>query len=62
LPEIGGQAAIYVNPHNIAEITQAMAAIRKLNLTEKSLAQAKKFSWEKTAKETLKVYQEVMQC
>jgi len=62
LPEVGGEAAIYVNPHNVAEITQAMAAIRKLNLTKKSLAQAKKFSCDKTAKETLKVYQEVMQC
>jgi len=60
LPEVGGEAAIYVNPHNVAEITQAMAAIRKLNLTKKSLAQAKKFSWDKTAKETLKVYQEAV--
>ena len=59
LPEVGGQAAIYVNPLSVAEITQAMAAVQKLNLTQKSLAQAKKFSWEKTAKETLKVYQEV---
>lgn len=60
LPEVGGEAAIYVNPHNFTEITQAMAAVQKLNLTEKYLAQAKKFSWDKTAKETLKVYQEAV--
>lgn len=59
LPEVGGEAAIYVNPLSVAEITQAMAAVRKLNLSGKSLTQAKKFSWEKTAKATLKVYQEV---
>ncbi len=59
LPEVGGEAAIYINPLSVAEITQAMTAIQKLNLREKSLAQAKKFSWEKTAKATLKVYQEV---
>ena len=62
LPEIGGEAAIYINPLKVSEITQAMTAIQKLNLTQKSLAQAKKFSWEKTAKETLKVYREVVEC
>lgn len=62
LPEVGGDAAIYINPYKVAEITQAMKAIRKLNLTQISLAQAKKFSWDKTAKETLKVYQEVVKC
>lgn len=62
LPEVGGEAAIYVNPLSVAEITQAMVSVPKLNLTEKSLAQAKKFSWDKTAKETLKIYQKVVQC
>ena len=49
-----------MHPKNVGEISQAMKAIIKLNLKEKSLAQAKKFSWEKTARETLKVYQEVV--
>lgn len=62
LPEVGGEAAIYVNPDKVAEITQALVAVNKLNLTQKSLAQAQKFSWGKTAQETLKVYQEVVQC
>lgn len=59
LPEVGGEAAIYVNPKSITEISRAMTEIQKLNLREKSLAQARKFSWEKTARATLKVYQEV---
>lgn len=62
LPEIGGDAAVYVDPHNVTEIKQAITAISKLNLSSQSLAQAKKFSWEKTARQTLAVYQEVLKC
>ena len=62
LPEVGGKAALYVDPENINSISQAMTAVLKLNLREKSLKQAKQFSWEKTARETLKVYQEVVKC
>lgn len=62
LPEVGGNAAIYVNPNNLQEIAEALRSVGKLNLKQKSLQQAKKFSWEKTARETLTVYQEVAQC
>lgn len=64
LPEAGGEAALYVDPLSVNDITEKIRKvvnhpeIRK-DLKEKSKAQLAKFSWEKTAKETLKVLEEV---
>lgn len=64
LPEAGGDAALYVDPNDPNDIAEKI----KLVLTNESLRdqlikkgykQANKFSWEKTAKETLKVLMEV---
>ncbi|MBU2632116.1 glycosyltransferase family 4 protein [Patescibacteria group bacterium] len=59
LPEAGGDAAIYVNPEDVNDIKEKMEKVlRDSNLREemikKGQEQVKKFSWEKTAKETLK--------
>jgi len=65
LPELGGQAAIYVNPHQTKSITRALRYVLSLspskrqNLKKQSLKQASKFSWDKTARLTLKAYREV---
>lgn len=61
LPEVAGDAALLVDPSNINELFLSMRKLlnnRMLykNFQERSLAQAKKFSWEITAKETIKVY------
>lgn len=61
VPEIAGDAAFYVDPMNMGEITEAMMKFSKdENLRNgykaKGLEQVKKFEWEKTAKETLEVY------
>lgn len=58
LPEVVGDGAIMVDPYNADEITQAMDLCLsnedlRSELREKGLTQAKKFSWQKTAKETL---------
>lgn len=63
LPEVAGRAALLVDPYNIEEIAEAMYKVLidqnlRKNLIEKGLKRAKEFSWEKAAKETLKVYQE----
>lgn len=61
LPEVAGNAAYYVNPldeENIAEGLNEVfknAELRK-NLSDKGFIQAKKFSWKKTAEETMRVY------
>lgn len=65
LPEVGGDAALYFNPGNTAEITRSMLTVIQDNalknqLKEKSLAQASRFSWKKTAEKTLEVFESVL--
>lgn len=64
LPEVTGEAALLVNPADIFEIYEAMEALLtnpslREELKGKGLEQSKKFSWEKTALETLKIYRKV---
>jgi glycosyltransferase involved in cell wall biosynthesis len=61
LPEIGGRAAVYVDPYSTASISQGIktALQQGRRLRRLGLAQAKQFSWEKTARKTLKLYQEI---
>jgi glycosyltransferase involved in cell wall biosynthesis len=61
LPEIYGQAALYFDPTNIEEMTEAIKKITDdSELWEKlkklGLDQVKQYSWEKCAKQTLEVY------
>ncbi len=61
LPEILGDAALLVDPYNIADISQAMAKILtsdkiKSSLIKKGLAQASQFRWDNCAKEYLAVF------
>lgn len=54
LPEVGGNAAMYVNPQSAASISNAMIAVYKSAELRNSLIlnariQREKFSWEKTA-------------
>ena len=64
LPEVAGDAALLVDPTDTESIA---AAIRRLleddglrrSMAERSLAQAARFSWPRTAAETLAVYREM---
>ena len=63
LPEVVADAAILVNPRDtnaLAEAVGHVLASQELQqaLREKGLAQAAKFSWQRTAQETLAVYQQ----
>lgn len=60
MPEVAGGAAVLVNPENIDDIAQGInkAISQRQDLIKKGLTRAKDFSWEKTARETLGVYQE----
>jgi glycosyltransferase involved in cell wall biosynthesis len=59
LKEIAGDAAVIVNPEDVSSIASGVkSAIRNRDqLVNKGLAQANKFSWEKTASQTLEVYE-----
>lgn len=66
MPEVGGDAALYINnPLDTDELTDKIKKVLfekglKEDLIKKGLVQAAKFSWEKTARETIKVYEEVI--
>ncbi len=65
LPEVGGEAAVYVDPGSAESICQAMLdleadPVRRARLVEAGRRQAERFSWEKTARETLAFYRRVL--
>ena len=64
LPEAGGDAAIYFNPedaYDISEKIEKVVSSPKLReeMIEKGRKQIKKFSWKKSAEETLNVLKEI---
>ena len=64
LPEAGGDAAVYFDPQNVQDIAEKINKVisdEKLRdeMIKKGYEQIKKFSWEKAAKETLKVLEEL---
>jgi glycosyltransferase involved in cell wall biosynthesis/SAM-dependent methyltransferase len=64
LPEVVGDAAILIDPLDREELCYAMQTVLgntelRLKMRERSLERARLFSWERTAQETLAVYQEV---
>ncbi len=65
LPEIFENAAVYFDPHKENDIIETIEEVIKdknlrAKLVEKGFNQYKKFSWDKAAEETVKVYKEVL--
>ncbi len=65
LPEVGGDAVVYCNPHNTDDIKEKIEMLLTNKsvheeLITKGLLQAKKFSWEKSAQEHLNLFDEVL--
>ena len=64
MPEVVGEAAIKVSPHDVRELAVALEKaltdqeLRK-SLINRGMRHAANFSWEKTAEKTLEVYKEV---
>ena len=58
MPEVAGKAAVLVDPTDELSIAEGiiLALRRKTSLSRVGLARVKKFSWQKTAVETLRVY------
>ncbi len=64
LPEAGGDACLYVDPESASDIARKIVTLidnpkLRKQLQEKGYKHIKKFSWERTAKETIKVLEEV---
>jgi glycosyltransferase involved in cell wall biosynthesis len=65
LPEVAGQAALLVDPHDVAGLAAAMVQVladRALHsrLRDAGLARAAQFTWQAAAEQTLAVYRQVV--
>ncbi len=64
LPEVAGDAAILVDPIDARELGEAMVRVLsdvklRESLRAKGFERVKQFTWERTARSTLKVYREL---
>ncbi|HUO84897.1 MAG TPA: glycosyltransferase family 1 protein, partial [Thermoanaerobaculia bacterium] len=64
LPEVGGDAALYIDPHDPGTIADAVERLAgdpglRRTLGEKGRARAAEFRWQQTAAETLGVFRRV---
>jgi glycosyltransferase involved in cell wall biosynthesis len=65
IPEVAGNAALYIDPNDPLSLAQTMEGIisnntLRLSLIDAGRKQASLFSWKRTANETLNVYNEVI--
>ena len=65
LPEVVGDAALMVDPDNTQQLVEAMQRVLsdevlQTDLRARSLQRAAQFNWQKTARETLAVYEEAL--
>ncbi len=65
LPEIYGDAAVYFNPSSVLDMSNKIQEVlQNAKLRQKMIhagkTQAQKYSWERTAKQTLKVYEQTL--
>ncbi len=65
LPEVGGDAVLYISPDNSKELAQQMELLltnpaRREQLVQAGLLQSRKFSWAATAARTADVYEELL--
>jgi glycosyltransferase involved in cell wall biosynthesis len=66
MPEVAGEAGILIDPLDTKKIAGGINQVISDKATTESLRkkgfeQVKKFSWEKTAEQTLKIYQQAFQ-
>ena len=65
LPEVASDEAILVDPSDVAQIVDAMRLVLTqpalaAELRESGLARAAQFTWQRTARETIAVYERVL--
>ncbi len=65
LPEVGGPAARYFDPTSVEDMSSVLGEVAsddtlRRKMVDAGLARAAQFSWERTARETLAVYEKVL--
>ncbi|HEY1340634.1 MAG TPA: glycosyltransferase family 1 protein [Bryobacteraceae bacterium] len=63
LPEVVGDAAVFINPENVFDIARGIREVLlddalRDELIRRGRVQASRFSWERTAREVLEIYRE----
>lgn len=66
LPEVGGDACLWFDPDDDAALAEHLVRLAddpslREDLSRRGLARSRLFSWERTARETLRVYEEVLE-
>lgn len=64
IPEVGGDAVLYVSPTSVSDLTKAMMTLAsdekfRLEIGKKGIEQAAKFSWKKTARAATEIFNKV---
>jgi alpha-1,3-rhamnosyl/mannosyltransferase len=64
LPEVGGDAVLYVEPTRVDEVREALNellsdAVQCAQLRQLGLARAQSFSWARAAQQTIQAYQQM---
>jgi hypothetical protein len=64
IPEVAGDAALLIDPHNVEEIANAISKVLqdpvlRDQMVHKGAAQLKNFSWEKNAIETVSIFNRI---
>ncbi|SDB68202.1 glycosyltransferase family 1 protein [Butyrivibrio sp. INlla16] len=65
LPEVGGNAVVYIDPYNIENIEHEVRNLigdeeKMMKMVEKGKKQLKKFNWDLAAEQTLECYRRVL--
>lgn len=65
IPEVAGNAAKYINPFSVDDMVDGIVNLftsksEQKRYTDLGLKQSKKFSWKKTAEETLSIYKKIL--
>jgi glycosyltransferase involved in cell wall biosynthesis len=66
LPEVGGDAVVYCDPYSVEDIKNKIELVLldeglQKELSLKGLEQAQKFTWEKSAQEHIKIFNELLE-
>ena len=66
MPEVAGDAAVYVDPHDISSIAQGLQVMLgdrayRARLVARTNSNLKRFSWARAAEQTLNVFEEAVQ-
>lgn len=65
MPEVAGKGALLIDPYSVEAIEEALARVKesqsqRIKVVKAGFENIKRFSWEKTARETLKVFEEIV--